>query len=237
MPRCPAFFQECWHTLCQCDTFQVLWHTFTPINTNKNRYYRYKQPCKILQSRWYNRQIWRIAGFFPVSSRLVRKRACALRRLSAPTNGCSCVIDFVLPSVACADDTVYTPGIWLDIKQGCAIQRVDIGDVQQIAFPGEQTDKAHANGIGTSRSTSGEYSVLNVLEKGFHQQGTRLCPVQMIEEGIRSGGNGVKPFLGVPMRMWPAQNSQTPTPCASVEQPARPARTWRDLEVVPADGC
>ena len=54
---------------------------------------------------------------------------------------------------------------------------------------------------------------------------------------IRSGGNGVKPFLGVPMRTWPAQNSQTPTPCASVEQPARPARTWRDLEVAPADGC
>ena len=140
MPRCPAFFQEYWHTLCQCDTFQVLWHTFTPINTNKNRYYKYKQPCKILQSRWYNRQIWRIAGFFPVSSRFMRKRACALRRLSAPTNGCSCVIDFVLPSVACADDTVYTPGIWLDIEQGCAIQRVDIGDVQQIAFPGEQTE-------------------------------------------------------------------------------------------------
>ena len=26
---------------------------------------------------------------------------------------------------------------------------------------------------------------------------------------IRSGGNGVKPFLGVPMRTWPGQNPQT----------------------------
>ena len=65
----------------------------------------------------------------------------------------------------------------------------------------------------------------------------KVDQLQEENNGIRSGGNGVKRLWGGLTRMLLEQAHQPPTPCASVEQPAEPARIWRGLEVVPADGC